>query len=100
MSHDYSGLSPAASSRFLASAQTGGWQRALLRNRQIFVMAGRSKEAGYIHLEAREWTETQRQHGVLVKLKKASFKVRLFKVVALDGSIDWMSPISLTRHWP
>jgi hypothetical protein len=30
------------------------------------------------------------QHGVLVKLKEVHFHVRLFKLVAPDGDIDWV----------
>ena len=29
-------------------------------------------------------------HGIIVKLKKVPFKVRLFKVVAPNGDIDWV----------
>jgi len=49
-----------------------------------------SKEGGYIHLEEIDWTEERLQQGVLVKLKKVPFKVKLFKVVAQDGDIDWI----------
>ncbi len=41
-------------------------------------------------LEEVEWTEERLEHGVLVKLKKVPFKVRLFKVVATNGNIDWV----------
>jgi len=46
-------------------------------------------ETGYVHLDALEWTEAQLQHGISVKLKELPFRVRLFKVVAPDGHIDW-----------
>lgn len=49
-----------------------------------------SKEAGYVHLDAIEWTPERIQHGVIVKLKEVPFKVRLFKVVATNGDIDWV----------
>ena len=49
-----------------------------------------SKEGGYIHLDQIEWTEERLQHGVIVKLKKVPFKVKLFKVVAKNGDIDWI----------
>ncbi len=49
-----------------------------------------SKEEGYVHLEEIEWTEERLEHGLLVKLKKVPFKVRLFKVVATNGNIDWV----------
>ena len=49
-----------------------------------------SKAEGYIHLEEVEWTPDRLTHGVLVKLKEVPFSVRLFKLVAPDGDIDWV----------
>ena len=49
-----------------------------------------SKESGYLHLEDLEWTPERLMHGVLVKLKEVPFYVRLFKLVAPDGDIDWV----------
>ena len=49
-----------------------------------------SKEAGYIHLDQIEWTPDRLQNGVIVKLKEVPFKVRLFKLVATNGDIDWV----------
>jgi hypothetical protein len=49
-----------------------------------------SKEDGYIHLDQIEWTPERLRNGVLVKLKEVPFKVRLFKLVATDGDIDWV----------
>ena len=49
-----------------------------------------NKEEGYIHLDQIEWTPERLQHGVLVKLKKVPFKVRLCKLVATNGDIDWV----------
>ena len=49
-----------------------------------------SKEAGYCHLEEMKWTAERLDHGVTVKLKEVPFKVRLFKVVASNGDIDWV----------
>jgi len=49
-----------------------------------------SKEHGYVHLEALEWTPDWLAHGVIVKLKEVPFKVRLFKLVAPNGAIDWV----------
>jgi hypothetical protein len=48
------------------------------------------KEDGYIHLDAIEWTAEQLQSGITVKLKEVPFKVRLFKLVATNGDIDWV----------
>ena len=35
-------------------------------------------------------SRTDLAHGVLVKLKEVPFHVRLFKLVAPDGDIDWV----------
>jgi hypothetical protein len=52
-------------------------------------MVSLSKEEGYIHLEQIEWTPERLNNGLMVKLKEVPFKVRLFKVVAINGDIDW-----------
>ena len=49
-----------------------------------------SREGGYMHMEALDWREVDMQLGIVVKLKKIPFKVRLFKVVATNGDIDWI----------
>lgn len=49
-----------------------------------------SKEGGYIHLAQIEWSEAQLRSGIIVKLKEMPFKVRLFKIVATNGDIEWM----------
>lgn len=49
-----------------------------------------SKEGGYIHLDEIEWTADRLVQGLIVKLKEVPFKVRLFKVVASNGDIDWV----------
>ena len=49
-----------------------------------------SKEQGYCHLQEIVWTDAQLRHGILVKLKELPFVVRLFKVVAPNGDIDWV----------
>lgn len=49
-----------------------------------------SKATGYIHLDQIEWTSERLQNGVIVKLKEVPFKVRLFKLVATNGDIDWV----------
>ena len=53
-------------------------------------MVSMSKEAGYIHLDQIEWTPERLENGLMVKLKEVPFKVRLFKVVATNGDIDWV----------
>jgi hypothetical protein len=49
-----------------------------------------SKAEGYIHLDKIEWTPERLQNGVCVKLKEVPFLVRLFKLVATNGDIDWV----------
>jgi hypothetical protein len=49
-----------------------------------------SKEQGYSHLDQIDWTPERLQNGVVVKLKEVPFKVRLFKLVATNGDIDWV----------
>ncbi|MCD4739442.1 MAG: transposase [Anaerolineae bacterium] len=49
-----------------------------------------SKESGYVHLAEVEWTAERLKNGMIVKLKKVPFKVKLFKVVATNGDIDWI----------
>lgn len=49
-----------------------------------------NKEDGYIHLDAIKWTAEQMRDGIVVKLNKVPFKVRLFKLVATNGDIDWV----------
>ena len=49
-----------------------------------------SKEQGDIHLEEIEWTPDSLTYGIRVKLKEVPFHVRLFKLVAPNGDIDWV----------
>ena len=49
-----------------------------------------SKEEGYVHLDSIDWTSERLYQGVVVKLKKVPFKVKLFKLVATNGDIDWL----------
>jgi len=62
----------------------------LKANRKVSLSA----ESGYVHLEELEWNQTQLQTGQLVKLKELPFKVRLFKVVATNGDVEWV----ITNH--
>jgi DDE superfamily endonuclease len=49
-----------------------------------------SREQGYIHLQDIDWTADRLENGVMVKLKELPFLVRLFKIVATNGDIDWI----------
>jgi len=71
-----------------------------------------SKAQGYIHVQDIDWTPDRLAHGVSVKLKELPFRVRLFKIVATNGDIDWIitnAPDPITaqaiqdenaRRWP
>jgi len=59
-------------------------------------MVSLSKQAGYIHLDAIEWTPERLERGVAVKLKEVPFYVQLFKLVATNGDIEWV----ITNHPP
>ena len=56
-----------------------------------------SKAGGYCHLEEIEWTAARLAEGLLVKLKEVPFSVRLFKLVAPDGDIDWVLTTDLAE---
>src|SRR5690349_21016288 len=64
----------------------------LKANRMVSV----SKEGGYIHLDAIEWTSERLEQGVAVKLKEVPFYVQLFKLVATNGDIEWV----ISNHPP
>ena len=53
-------------------------------------MVSLSREEGYIHLDQIEWTPERLENGMMIKLKEVPFKVRLFKVLATNGNIDWV----------
>lgn len=62
-----------------------------------------SKEEGYVHLEALEWSEETEKHGMIVKLKALPYKVRLFKIALPEGGIEWVitngdRPLDTTAH--
>lgn len=65
-------------------------QRTFFTTRKSNRLVSLSKEQGYVHLEAVAGTPERMTHGVLVKWKEVPFTVRLFKLVALDGDIDWV----------
>jgi hypothetical protein len=44
----------------------------------------------YHHLHEIDWTERRLANGIVVKLSKIPFTVKLFKLVAPHGDIDWV----------
>lgn len=59
---------------------------AMKSNRQVSI----SKEAGYVKVTDLVWNEENLEKGMWVKLKEVPFEVRLFKLVAKNGDIDWI----------
>jgi hypothetical protein len=49
-----------------------------------------SKEEGYIHLQTIDWTPERLRNGIVIKLKEVPFHVKLFKMVATNGDVDWV----------
>ncbi len=49
-----------------------------------------SRESGYQHLETLVFDEKTIVTGLPVKLKEVPFLVKLFKIVAQNGDIDWV----------
>ena len=48
-----------------------------------------SQESGYVHLQDIVWTAEQLVLGILIKLKDHPYLVRLFKIVATNGDVEW-----------
>jgi hypothetical protein len=65
-----------------------GWTffTTLKSNRLVSV----SRDIGYQHLEELVFEEASLVKGVLIKLKEVPFLVKLFKIVAPDGGIEWV----------
>ncbi len=49
-----------------------------------------AKNKGYVHLDTLEWNSDTLRYGQLIKLQEMPFLVRLFKMVATNGDIDWV----------
>jgi hypothetical protein len=61
-------------------------RRPLKSNRLVSL----SRETGYQHLNELEFDGQTLVKGLIVKLKECPFMVKLFKVVAPNGDIDWV----------
>jgi SRSO17 transposase len=44
----------------------------------------------WLHLQDIAWTDEMNQQGIIVRLSKIPFAVKLFKLVATNGDIDWV----------
>ena len=78
---------------------TGSWQNlkrvhrlglTFCTTRKANRMVSLSAEDDYIHLDEIAWNDEQLTNGIIVKVKKVALRVRLFKVVAIFGGIDWV----------
>jgi len=58
----------------------------LKSNRKVSI----TKEVGYQHLEELEWNQEEKISGKLVRLKEVPFWLKLFKLVATNGDIEWV----------
>lgn len=55
-------------------------------NRKVSV----KREAGYQHLDELQWSREEVVSGKLVRLKEVPFGLKLFKLVATNGDIEWV----------
>lgn len=53
-------------------------------------MVSLSRDSGYEHLNDLDFSGAAGTSGLLVKLKQVPFLVRLFKIVSLNGDIEWL----------
>ncbi|ADB42758.1 IS701 family transposase [Spirosoma linguale] len=65
-----------------------GWTffTTLKSNRMISL----NRDTGYQHLDDLVWSDADERTGLSVKLKELPFLVRLFKIVAPNGGIEWL----------
>ena len=52
--------------------------------------SGKDTKSAYLHLQEIQWTPQTLEEGLRVKLKELPFAVRLFKIVAPNGDIEWL----------
>ena len=86
-----------ASSDNLKLIHRSGWTfyTTLKSNRKVSL----SKETGYQNLEAIEWTPETLISGQLVRIKEIPFWLKLFKLVATNGDIEWVITNNLTEDF-
>ena len=86
-----------ASSDNLKLIRRSGWKfyTTLKSNRKVSL----SKETGYQNLEVIEWTPETLISGQLVRIKEIPFWLKLFKLVATNGDIEWVITNNLTEDF-
>lgn len=52
--------------------------------------ADKARQGVYVHLQDLEWNAQALQWGLSIKLKELPFAVRLFKIVAPNGDVEWL----------
>lgn len=77
-----------ASAENLKSVHRSGWTfyTNLKSNRKVSL----TKEKGYQDLTEIEWTHEEKISGKLVRIKEVPFWLKLFKLVATNGDIEWV----------
>jgi hypothetical protein len=86
-----------ASADNLKLIHRSGWTffTTLKSNRKVSL----SKETGYQDLEAIEWTKETLISGPLVRIREVPFWLKLFKLVATNGDIEWVITNNLTEDF-
>lgn len=74
-----------------------GWTffTTLKSNRKVSL----SKETGYQDLEEIEWTPEMLISGQLVRIREVPFWLKLFKLVATNGDVEWVITNNLTEDF-
>jgi len=74
-----------------------GWRffTTLKSNRKVSV----TKEVGYQDLSELEWEGERLRSGQLVRLKEVPFWLRLFKLVATNGDVEWVVTNDLSAEF-
>ena len=74
-----------------------GWTffTTLKSNRKVSL----SKETGYQDLEEIEWTKDTLISGQLVRIREVPFWLKLFKLVATNGDVEWIITNDLTEDF-
>ena len=86
-----------ASADNLKLIHRSGWTffTTLKSNRKVSL----SKETGYQDLEEIEWTPETLISGHLVRMREVPFWLKLFKLVATNGDVEWVITNNLTEDF-
>ncbi len=96
-----------AADTILFDSWYGSWQNLKLVHSQGWTffttlkgnrLASVDREAGYQHLGELDFEGKAKVEGKAVKLQKVPFKVKLFKLVAQDGRIEWVITNDLSQR--